>query len=155
MIPIATGRCPSCGVLNPLGQPICNRCLGPLPAQRADDAAQPMTGETIHLYHSTARSAMLLFSRTTIEYTAAAVSFTTGWDNVSAITHQGSGAALWLFQTPHQIKLPLSSSRTWFSDITRTIPLEPFGYPNNPGLYQDLGLFAPQLRRHLRAPAEA
>ena len=97
---------------------------------------------------------MLLFSRSTIEYTAAAVAFTTAWDNVSAITHTASGAALWLFQTPRQIKLPLGSSRTWFSDVTRTIPLVPFGYPNNPSLYQDLCAFAPQLRRHLRAPSE-
>ncbi len=38
---------------------------------------------------------------------------------------------LWLYQTPQQIKPPLSSRRMWFSDSTRTIPLRQFGYPAN------------------------
>jgi hypothetical protein len=73
---------------------------------------------------------------------------------VARITHDKQTALLWLYQTPHVIRLPLGNSRTWFSDVTRTIPLAPFGYPHNPDLRRDLWNYAPQLRRSLQPLAD-
>jgi hypothetical protein len=109
-----------------------------------------MTDETCHLYHATTTSAMLLFTRAGLEYAAEQIAFTTTWNNVAQITHNQTQWLLWLYQTPEQIRLRLGSSRTWFSDITRTIPLDAFGYPNNQVLWQDLWNYAPQLRRTLQ-----
>jgi len=114
-----------------------------------------MTDETCHLYHAATTHAMLLFSRTNLEYTAEQVAFTTAWNNVAQISDDGNTTLLWLYQTPQQIRLQLGSSRTWFSDITRTIPLEPFGYPSNQALRQDLWNYAPQLRQSLRRLSDA
>jgi hypothetical protein len=67
-----------------------------------------------------------------------------------------SADAAWgrLYQTPQQIKMPLGSGRVWFSDITRTIPLRQFGYPNNQQLSFDLGRYAPHLLHYLHATAD-
>ena len=150
MPPIVTCRCPSCGVLNPIDQQMCNRCLGPLPSERASLPPVAMTDETCHLYQAATLSAMLLFSRTRLEYSAERVAFTTAWNNVAQVSRETTGWQLWLYQTPQQIRLPLGSSHTWFSDITRTVPLDQFGYPNNKALWQDLWNYAPQVRRTLQ-----
>jgi hypothetical protein len=153
MAPIATCRCPSCGVLNSIEQSICARCLGPLLPNPSSAPAEPMTGETCSLYRASASNSLLLLSRTTLEYTAAEVAFTTPWSNVASITHGADDDLLWLYQTPQQIKLSLGSSHAWFSEITRTIPLRQFGYPANHQLSSDLFRYAPQLRHFIHPTA--
>jgi len=117
--------------------------------------AEPMTGETCSLYRARATDASLLVSSSGLEYTASQVAFTTRWNNVESLTHGVDEDLLWLYQTPQQIKLPLASSRAWFSDITRTIPLRQFGYPANRELSFDLYRYAPQLRHLLHITEEA
>src|SRR5262245_42133279 len=148
MAPIATCRCPSCGVINALGQSICLRCLGPLPPTASTLPAEPMTGETCSLYRASTTDALLLLSSSGLEYSAPGIAFTTTWNNVASITHDEHEDQLWLYQTPQRIKMPLGSGRTWFSDSTRTIPLRQFGYPANQDLSLDLGRYAPHLRRY-------
>jgi hypothetical protein len=149
MAPIATCRCPSCGVVNALDQTICLRCLGPLPPNTSMLPAEPMTGETSSLYRAIRADALLLLSSAGLEYSASGITFTTIWSNVASISHDQHEDQLWLYQTPQQIKMPLGTSRTWFSDRTRTIPLRQFGYPANHDLRLDLGRYAAHLRRYL------
>jgi hypothetical protein len=155
MAPIATCRCPSCGVVNALDQSICLRCLGPLPPNVSTLPAEPMTGETCSLYRAGATGALLLLSSAVLEYTASGIAFTTAWSNVASISHDADDDRLWLYQTPQQIKMPLGSGRTWFSDSTRTIPLRQFGYPANHDLSLNLGRYAPHLRRYLSGETDA
>ena len=108
-----------------------------------------MTGETCSLYRAPTTDALLLLSSAVLEYTGPGIAFTSAWNNVASITHGVSDDQLWLYQTPERIKMPLGSGRTWFSEITRTVPLRQFGYPANHQLSHDLGRYAPQLRRYL------
>lgn len=114
-----------------------------------------MTGETSHLYHAGSTSALLLFSWSGLEYSAEPVAFATIWNNVAQINRDGQRSILWLYQTPQQLQLKLSSSQTWFSAITRSIPLDQFGYPDNQALWHDLWNFAPQLRRSMVLPPDS
>ena len=155
MQPIDTCRCPSCGALNTPDQSICRRCLGPLSSDVSTAQANTMTGETCSLYRARATDALLLLSRTLVEYTAPGITFTTTWNNVASITQDEGDEQLRLYQTPQQIKMPFGSGRVWFSDITRTIPLRQFGYPNNQQLSFDLGRYAPHVQRHLHATAQS
>jgi hypothetical protein len=113
-----------------------------------------MTSETCSLYRASSHDALLLLSCAIVEYTAPGIALTTVWNNVASITQAVGDEQLRLYQTPQQIKMPLGSGRVWFSDITRTIPLRQFGYPNNQQLSFDLGRYAPHLLRYLHATAD-
>jgi hypothetical protein len=114
-----------------------------------------MTGDTCSLYRAITTGARLLLSRAIIEYTAPGIAFTTTWNNVASITQAADDEQLHLYQTPQRIKMPLGSGRVWFSNITRTIPLRQFGYPNNQQLSFDLGHYAPHIFRYLHAIANS
>jgi hypothetical protein len=153
MEPIVTCRCPSCDALNTLDQSICRRCLGPLLPSASTRQGLPMTGETCSIYRARATDARLLLSRSLVEYTASGIALATIWNNVASITQTADDDQLHLYQTPQQIKMPLGSGRVWFSDVTRTIPLRQFGYPNNQQLSFDIGRYAPHLHLYLHATA--
>ncbi|HET9223450.1 MAG TPA: hypothetical protein VFO07_13145, partial [Roseiflexaceae bacterium] len=118
MTPVATCRCPSCGVLDASDQSICLHCLGPLLPAPSTAALEPITGETCSLYRALTNDALLLLSSAVLEYTGPGIVFTTVWNNVASITHDVNEDQLWLYQTPQRIKMPLGSGRTWFSEIT-------------------------------------
>jgi hypothetical protein len=110
-----------------------------------------MTDETCHLYRSPS-GATLLLSRSHVEYSADGISMATPWENVASVAHGETGTVLWLYQTPRQIRISPDSA-LWFGEATRSIPLDPFGYPASRELVADLGRLAPQLRRSLAEPA--
>jgi hypothetical protein len=114
-----------------------------------------MTGDTCSLYRAITADALLLLSRVVIEYTAPGIAFTTTWNNVASITQAADDEQLHLYQTPQRVKMPLGNGRVWFSNITRTIPLRQFGYPNNQQLSSELGRYAPHLFRYLHAIANS
>ena len=92
---------------------------------------------------------MLLLSSAGLEYSADGIAFTTLWNNVASIIHSQGVDYLRLYHTPQGINLQMSSSRVWFSDRTRVIPLAQFAYPTNYDLRIDLGRHAPQLGQYL------
>lgn len=143
-----TSRCPSCGVLNAPGQEYCLRCLAPLVSAKPS-FTEPMTTETSKLYHGLTTHALLLFSHTTLEYNTQGLTLQTPWHNIASIIHDHDDDYLRLHQTPQIITMSLASSRSWFSDMTRTIPLRQFGYPLNQEFVVDLRRYAPQLQRFL------
>lgn len=148
MAAIPTRRCPSCGILTTFEQTICNRCLAPIPAV-ATAPTEAVTGETCHFYRAANGDASLLLSRGVLEYTAPGITLVTPWHNVESIRHGAHDDQLWFYQTPQHIKIRLGSSRDWFSNRTRAVPLRQFGYPANQALCVDLLYYAPHLRRYL------
>ena len=145
---ISTRCCPACGTLNVREQSSCLWCREPLPPEASIRPADPMTTETCNLYRATVSDAMLLFSNSALEYSAAGMSFVTEWNNVASLTHSADDDQIWLYHTPQRLTLPLGSSQLWFANSTRTIPLRQFGYPANRDLSRDLARYAPQLRRY-------
>src|SRR5215208_1012362 len=128
MAAIPTRRCPSCGVLTTFEQTICIRCLAEIPVITTAPL-EAATGETCHLYRAATTDASLLLSRSVLEYTAPDITLVTPWHNIESIRHSALDDQLWFYQTPQHIKIKLGSSREWFSDRTRTVPLRQFGYP--------------------------
>ncbi|MBC8161641.1 MAG: hypothetical protein H7Z42_10525 [Roseiflexaceae bacterium] len=139
-------RCPLCSVLVTVEQNMCPRCLEPLaPAA----PSTPATGETSTLYRSPSGRERLLISFSQIEYDSAQLGLLATWDNVVALESSEHGHRLRLHHTPARVRLPVSSARTWFSNLTQYIPLEPFGFPNNPTLRADIARCAPHLQQYL------